>query len=135
MALELTSWIRIAGVLQLGVLVASALVPVHLEWNSILRPLPRLVQQLFWVYGGYIVLSIVSLGLVCLTCAEELAQGTRLARVVCGYAAVFWGIRLALQGVLDASPHLTRVWLKLGYHALTAVFLTVTVILGYAAAH
>lgn len=129
MPLDLTSLIRLAGVLQLGILIASSLVPGQLQWTSVLRPLPALVRQLFWVYGGYVVLSIVALGLICLSCAEDLAGGSRLARAVCGFGTAFWGIRLSLQLVLDAGPYLTRWWLKAGYHLLTVLFGTVTLIL------
>ena len=60
----LTTLIRTAGFLQWSVLIASALVPLRLNWKSDLGGLPRLHQQLFWTYGDYTVLSIVSLGLL-----------------------------------------------------------------------
>ncbi len=59
--------------------------------------------------------------------------GGWLARGVCGYIAVFWGVRLALQGVFDVKQHLSAWWLKAGYHALTALFVGFTLIYGYAA--
>jgi hypothetical protein len=52
---------------------------------------------------------------------------------VCGYAAVFWGVRLGLQAVFDVKPHLTARWLAAGYHTLTALFLFFTAVYGYAA--
>jgi len=125
--------IFLAGIGQLSVLVASALVPFRLDWQSSLKGLPRLHRQLFWVYGGYTVFSIVSLGLICLVCADELASGSRLARVVCAYGSLFWGIRLSLQPFLDAGPFKTTWWLKVGYHVLTVLFASFTVILGAAA--
>ena len=72
--------IFVAGVGQLGVLVASALVPIRLKWKTDLAVLTRLHRQLFWVYGGYVVLAIVSFGLICLFNAAELASGSGLAR-------------------------------------------------------
>jgi hypothetical protein len=125
--------ITLAGAGQLCVLVASALVPLRLNWQSDLAALPRLHRQLFWVYGGYVVLSIVALGLISLLNAQELAGGSGLARAVCAYAAVFWGVRLSLQTVLDARPHLTTWWLKTGYHVVTLLFAAFTGIFGYAA--
>jgi hypothetical protein len=122
-----------AGIGQLCVLTASALVPLRLNWKSDLQVLPRLHRQLFWVYGGYVVLAIIALGLVSLTNSAELAQGTLLARCVCGYIAVFWGIRLSLQAFLDVNGHLTNRWLKMGYHALTVLFAAFTVVFAWAA--
>src|SRR5262249_37193582 len=99
------NWIRenldwlifLAGFGQLAVLIASALVPVRLKWTKSFQALPRLHRQLFWIYGGYIVLAIVAFGLLSLLHSGELAGGGGLARALCAYIAVFWGIRLALQ--------------------------------------
>ncbi|MFO0966218.1 MAG: hypothetical protein U0793_11630 [Gemmataceae bacterium] len=123
----------IAGLMHFGILIASALVPLRLNWKRDLAALPRLHRQLFWVYGGYIVLSIVALGTISVLNAETLASGSLLARSVCAYIAVFWGIRLSLQTVLDARPFLTTWWLKAGYHTLTLVFASLTVVYGAAA--
>src|SRR6188768_1814392 len=107
----LPTMIFIAGCLQLCVLIASSLVPLRLNWRASLDVLPKLHRQLYWIYGGYVVLGIISNGLVAIVCADELAEGTRLARFVCGYIAIFWGVRLSLQTVLDVKEHLTTWWL------------------------
>ena len=125
--------IALAGIGQLAVLVASAQVPLRLNWMAHLSSLPRLLRQLFWVYGGYVVLAIVGFGAISLLCAHELASGSSLALAVCAYMAVFWGIRLALTAVLDVQPYLSTVWLKLGYRALTIIFVALTAIYTLAA--
>jgi hypothetical protein len=117
-----------AGLIQFTVLMASALVPLKLDWTTQLAPLPRLVRQLFWVYGGYVVLAIVGLGLIVVVNASELAGGSLLARSVCGYLAAFWGIRLALQLVLDARPYLTTWWLWAGEAVVTLIFAFLTAV-------
>jgi hypothetical protein len=133
MEMPLADLIRLAGAGQLAVLIASALVPFRLNWTRDLAPLPKLHRQMYWTYGGYVVLGIVTLGLVSLMCADELAAGSRLARFVCGYGAVFWGVRLCLQAVFNVKPHLTTWWLTAGYHTLTGLFLSFTVVYVYAA--
>jgi len=130
---SLSELIFAAGVGQLGILVASALVPFQLKWREELRPLSRLHRQMYWVYGGYVVLSIVAFGLICLFNAGELANGSSLARAFCGYVAVFWGVRLALQAVLDVRSHLTTPWLHAGYHTLTTLFAALTTLFSFAA--
>src|ERR1022692_2448458 len=127
--------IFIAGCLQLCVLIASALVPLRLNWQTALAGLPRLHRQLYWIYGGYVVLAIIANGLVCIINADELAAGSRLARCVCGYLAIFWGVRLSLQTILDVKEHLTTWWLHAGYHALTLLFASFTAFFAYAALH
>jgi len=125
--------IFVAGVCQLGVLVASALVPFQLKWKTELAVLSRLHRQMYWVYGGYVVLAIVAFGLISIFNARELASGSGLARSVCGYIAVFWGIRFALQWVFDVKEHLSNWWLRLGYYVLTILFAGFTLLYGFAA--
>ena len=120
--------IMLAGAGQLSVLVASALVPIRLKWRTQFDVLPRLHRQLYWVYGGFTVLSIIALGLISLTNAHELASGSRLARSVCAYMAIFWGIRLSLQAVLDVKEHLTAWWLIAGECVLTILFIYFTTV-------
>ena len=125
---QLPNLIFLAGVLQLLVPIASAIVPLRLKWRSELNSIPKLHRQLYWTYGGYVVLAIVSFALICLFNARELASGSGLARGVCSYMAAFWGIRLCLQAVFDVKPFLTEWWLVVGYRTLTAVFVTLTAI-------
>lgn len=135
MTFDLTTVLFWTGIAQFGVLIASSLVPVRLDWKTTLAPLPPLLRQLFWVYGGYIVLSIVSLGLITTFNAQELALGSRLARSFCLFAAAFWGIRLGLQPFLHARPFLTTWWLAAGYHLLTVLFSLFTAVFLWAAFH
>ena len=122
-----------AGVAQFGVLVASALVPFRLNWRKELSSLSRLHRQMYLVYGGYVVMSIVAFALLSIFNARELASGSGLARGVCGYIAVFWGVRVVLQGVFDVKEHLTAWWLKAGYFILTVLFASFTLVYAWAA--
>ena len=125
--------IFVAGIGQLSVLVSSAMVPFRLKWREEFQSLSPLTSQLCWVYAGYIVLSIAGLSLISIFNAEELVSGTGLARAVCGYFAVFWGVRLLLQGVLDVKEQLPTWWMKLGYGMLTVPFAYFTAVYGWAA--
>src|SRR5262245_31290403 len=122
-----------AGLMHFSVLAAAALVPSRLKWREELAKLPRLQRQMYWVYGGYVVLAIIAFGAISALYAVELATGGALARALCGYIAIFLGIRVMLQAVFEVKPHLTAWWLRLGYHALTVVFLGFTAIYGAAA--
>ncbi len=95
--------ICIAGFSQLSILIASAVVPFRLNWQRDLQVLPRLHRQMYWTYGGYVVLSIVAFAIISIVNADELAAGGVLARSFCAYVAVFWGIRCGLQAVLDVK--------------------------------
>jgi hypothetical protein len=133
MEVALADLIRVAGASQLSILIASSLVPFKLNFKRDLASLPPLHRQLYWTYGGYVVMGIITLGVISLTCADELATGSRLARAVCIYGMLFWGIRISLQAVFDVKSHLTAWWLTVGYHTLTVLFVFNTAVYAYAA--
>ena len=126
--------IQLGGLAHFGILIASALTPGVLEWRRHLATLPALLRQLFWVYGSFIVLVIVSFGTISLAHPAALSSGEPLARAVCAMIAIFWSARLLVQWfVFDATPFLTSTMLKLGYQALTAAFIALALIYGCAA--
>ena len=128
--------IQLGGLVHFAILSASALTPFVLDWRRYLAPLPLLFRQMFWVYGSFIVLVIISFGTISLLHADVLASGAPLARSVCGMIALFWSARLAVQGfVFDATPYLTSALLKLGYQTLTLAFIALAFIYGCAASH
>jgi len=133
MDMTLARVIFVAGVGQLCILVASSLVPLRLNWREELQCLPRLHRQMYWVYGGYVVLSIIAFGTLSILHSRELASGSGLARGFCAYVAVFWGIRLSLQAVFDVKAHLTAWWLRAGYALLTVMFAGFTIVYAWAA--
>lgn len=119
----LPTFILLAGLCHFGILIASALVPRVLDWRGELAQLNPLSRHVVWTHGAFIVLTIVAFGAISLANPRELAAGSPLARWFCGFVAVFWLARLAIQlFVFDARPYLKRTHLKLGYHALTAIF-------------
>jgi hypothetical protein len=123
-----------AGLVHFAVLAASALVPKVLDWKTALAPLPPFLRTLFWVYGAFIVLTIVAFGTLTLLHADAMARGEPVARSVAAVIALFWGARLVVQlFIFDARPVLTRAWMKLGYHALTVGFVFLTSVYGWAA--
>ena len=130
--MDLERLIFFAGLGQLSVLIASALVPFRLNWREELSGLSRLHRQMYWVYAGYVVLAILAFGTLSIINAGDLASGSSLARGLCAYIAVFWGIRVGLQVVFDAKEHLTAWWLKAGYFVLTLLFAAFTMIYTWA---
>lgn len=128
------TWLFIGGLLHLVVLIASAFTPRVLDWRTSLATLHPFLRRLFWVYGCFIVLVIISFGVVTLMHANELASGAALPRSVCGMIAIFWLARLGVQFfVFDARPFLTTTLLRVGYHGLTLLFAALVFIYGCAA--
>ena len=132
--ITLPNLLLLAGAGHFMLLAASALTPLVLDWRGRLEGLPKLLRQLFWVYGVFIVLTIIGLGTMTLCHANAMAEGEPVARSLTVFAAVFWGLRLAVQlFVFDTRPYLTNRWLRLGDHVLTAAFIFFTLVFGWAA--
>ena len=124
----------IGGALHFVILIASALTPRVLDWRANLAVLHPFLRRLFWVYGSFIVLVIISFGIVTLFHSDELASGASFPRAVCAVIAVFWLARLAVQFfVFDAKPFLTTAFLRVGYHGLTLLFAALVFIYSCAA--
>ena len=124
----------IAAVCQLGILIASGLVPRALNWRENLENLHPFIRRLFWVYGCFIVLIIIGFSLLTFANAGAMANGDPVARSLCLLIAIFWAARLVVQfAVFDARPFLTNWFYKTGYHMLTIVFALLVVIYAMAA--
>ena len=121
----------IGGLLHFVILIASALTPRLLDWRTNLATLHPFLRRLFWVYGGFIVLTIISFGALTLFEADELSAAGPLARSLCAVIAIFWLARLAVQFfVFDARPFLTTAFRRVGYHGLTFLFSALVFIYG-----
>jgi hypothetical protein len=119
----------IAGLLHFALLVASFSVPRVLRWHDELRRVDPLTRQLVLVHGGFIVLTIIAFGAITLALPGALLGGGPLAAAVAGFIGVFWLCRLCVQlFYFEAGPHLTTLGLRLGYRALTVLFVFFTVV-------
>ena len=126
--------LQLAAALQLSILVASALVPRIFDWRKNLAALDPFLRRLFWVYGVFIVMVIIAFAALTLLNAAAMAQGEPVARSLCAFIAIFWAARLLVQFfVFDPSPFLTNWFYRLGYHALTFIFIFLVAIYGRAA--
>jgi hypothetical protein len=131
---RLTTMLFVAGLLHFAILSASALVPIVLDWKKALSSLEPFVRKLIWVHGAFIVLTIVGFGVLTVTNAARLADGSILARSVCGFIAAFWGARLLVQLFeFDVKTVVSSRFLRLCNHALTGVFAYFTLTYAFAA--
>lgn len=125
MTLELC--LQIAGVVQLGIASANVVAARMFRYREGLASAPEVIRQVFWVQNVFIVLVLVGASLLCLTMPAELTSGGQLARVVSGFLAVFWGLRLVTQFVYY-SPEKRRQFrmmnalFVIAFIYLTAVF-------------
>jgi hypothetical protein len=126
--------ILLGGALHLLLLIAAIQVPRMLDWKTHFERLPKFLCTLFWVYAAFVVLTFTGFGILSLLFFEELAEGTPLARGMSGFIALFWIARLVVQfWFFDASDMLSTRLHRAGYHALTVIFILLTLIYGWAA--
>ena len=79
------------------VLAASLQVPARLGWKRDIPKLARFNQKIFWVYGFYILLSIVSFAVLTWRLHDEFLAGDPAARWLAGFIAVFWTARVFID--------------------------------------
>ena len=126
----------VSGVGHFGIVIASCLVPLALDWRKQLAPLHPFIRSMVWVYGVFIVLATISFGALTLLHAREMAAGEPVARSVSAVIALYWAARLMVQWfVFDPRDFLTSIWRKLGDHTLTAAFIFLAAVHGWAALH
>jgi hypothetical protein len=126
--------LQLAGVMHLGLLCAGLLMPRAVNLKAHLAALPPFVRRLFWVYYVFIGFCLASFGLLSFTMAGALAAGGGLARLVCGFLAIFWTMRLfAAVFIFDVRPYLTNTFWRVGYRATNIVFMCLPVVYGIAA--
>jgi alginate O-acetyltransferase complex protein AlgI len=115
--------ISAAAVGHLIILIASAQAPSRLGWKQDVAKLTRFNQKIFWVYGLFIVLCIVSFAAMTWWLHDSLLQGDRAARAIAGFIATFWTMRVAV----DVLWYDLRDWppgnaLLVGHALLTSLF-------------
>jgi alginate O-acetyltransferase complex protein AlgI len=93
----LSNAIYAAALGQLLMLMASFQVPARLGWKQDIPKLTRFNQKVFWVYGFYILLSIVSFALLTWRLHDEFLAGELAARWIAGFIAVFWTVRVLVD--------------------------------------
>ena len=126
--------IRFGGVCHLSLLIAGGLAAKVLDWKHELRRLCALSRHMIWTHAAFIVMTLIAFGVISLFNAPALASRGPTARWFCGFIAIFWSTRLAVQFFLfDARPHLTSAFLTIGYHTLTVVFTYLAVVYAWAA--
>jgi hypothetical protein len=128
------SLLQRAAAVQLSILIASALTPWVLDWQTSLAALHPFLRKLFWVYGAFIVMVIIAFSSLTFLHADAMAICQPVARSLCVFIAIFWCARLFVQfAVFDPRPFLTNRFYQLGYHALTAAFVFLVFVYGKAA--
>jgi alginate O-acetyltransferase complex protein AlgI len=123
-----------AAIGHLLILIASFQAPSRLGWKQDIAKLTRFNQKIFWVYGLYILLCIVSFAAVTWRLHDEFVAGEPAARCVAAFIATFWTIRV----LVDLFWYDHRDWpqgnaMITGHALLTSLFCTLATVYWFAA--
>lgn len=129
-----TAILKLAAATYVGLLAAGMLMPGVVGLSQHLSALPKFIRQLFWVYYGFIGLSLLCFGLGTFFLADQLADGTPLSRSVCGFLGLFWTARFVVgRFVFDLRPYLTTRWRRAGLAAANVAFVCLPIVYAWVA--
>ena len=88
--------INIIGTLLIVLAGVHIVFPNYFSWKKELRSLSLVNRQMMQVHTFFIALTVLLMGVLCVTSAHELITTTLGKRISLGLA-IFWGIRLLIQ--------------------------------------
>lgn len=122
------------GVGHICLALGSLAIPKMLNWRQTLKAVPKLIEQIFWTYAGYILSINVFFGIISILFPDELLSGSGLGNSLLTLITLYWLSRLVIQFVYFDRTSVPATGLyKFGEFALVALFVMFTVIYGYAA--
>ena len=121
--LTLETLVRLAGIGQLLLVIASPVIPRVLGWREELAHVRPLTRQVFWTWAGYIWLTHMAFGLLSTFAPGLLVDRGPLSGLVAAFIGTWWAARLVIQFTYfdrSAAPP-GRIY-KLGELALVSLF-------------
>jgi len=88
--------LNIIGILLILLALIHFAFPKKFDWNNDLKSLSLINRQIIQVHTFFIALTVLMMGLLCLTSSSELTATVFGKRISLGLG-IFWGIRLFIQ--------------------------------------
>lgn len=98
--------LNLIGVLMVLLALVHAIFPRQFKWREELAGVSLINRQLMYVHTFFIALTLLLMGALCITSANEII-GTPLGRKIALGFGIFWLVRLAVQ-FFWYSPELWR---------------------------
>ena len=87
---------KITGVLLIALALVHIVFPKHFNWDKELKSLSLINRQMMTVHTFFIALTLLLMGLLCLTSSSELIE-TKIKKKISLGLGVFWTVRLVIQ--------------------------------------
>jgi hypothetical protein len=97
---------KIVGVVLIALALVHIVFPKYFNWNQELKDLSLINRQMIKVHTFFIALTVLLMGLLCLSASKELIQ-TPLGKKISLGLGVFWTLRLLIQ-FFGYSPNLWK---------------------------
>lgn len=88
--------LKITGILLIVLALIHVVFPRYFNWKTELSSLSLVNRQMTTVHTFFIALTVLLMGLLCLTSYKDLVE-TNLGRKICFGFGVFWTMRLVIQ--------------------------------------
>ena len=129
--------LKLAGTLLIIMAVIHVIFPKYFNWKGELKSLSLINRQMMYVHTFFIAVIIFLMGLLCLTCTQEIIE-TSLGRKIALGLGIFWLFRLFFQFFVYSSVLWKGKKFETTIHVLfailwtyfSAVFLCVYLIMG-----
>jgi hypothetical protein len=86
----------IIGIILIPLSIIHVLFPKYFNWTKELSALSLINKQMIYVHTFFIALTILMMGILCLTSAQELTE-TNFGKKISLGLGIFWGLRLFIQ--------------------------------------
>jgi len=131
--MKLETWIKLGGILHLGLCLISLPIPWILGWKEQVKKMEPLTGMIFWTYAGYIWTIHLFFALISLICSMELATTTKLSIGITSFITVYWVTRVILQMTCFRFAHPPqKSFEKVGEVLLLFLFVGMISIYGFA---
>jgi hypothetical protein len=87
---------KITGVLLIALALVHIFFPKYFNWDKELKYLSLINRQMMTIHTFFIALTVLLMGLVCLTSSVELIETNLGKKISLGFG-VFWTVRLFIQ--------------------------------------
>ena len=87
---------KITGVLLIALALVHIFFPKYFNWDKELKYLSLINRQMMTIHTFFIALTVLLMGLLCLTSSAELIE-TNLGKKISLGLGVFWTVRLFIQ--------------------------------------
>lgn len=88
--------LHVIGVLLVALGLVHVIFPAYFKWKAELKGISLITRQILHVHTLFIALTVVLMGVLCITSAEELVRTVLGKRIACGLF-VFWLTRCLIQ--------------------------------------